>query len=153
VRATRETRQLSPRKHDKKSPSPITETETETGVGADIAIQTEVPNEEIMTMTTTKTTSNPSSPRLEHTPLVADEAPLGDERSTHHFQEDARPESSHDAASAVVVNGERPRTARSMSKKLIKRQRSQVQYEKPINPLWGWTRIGSSRSTASTQSA
>ena len=102
------------------------------------------------------TTSDPPSPKQEGPHLAVEEALSEEESSTPQLPEDPRRESLSDGVSeARVVKPERPQTARSMSsirRKLVKQQKPQVQFDKSVNPLWGWTRIGSSRSTASTGS-
>jgi hypothetical protein len=112
--------------------TPETQTETET-----------------KTMTTT-TISDPPSPTQEtRSPEVPRESPGIPRGSSIPPHQGGERHASSAGGASVPATKERPRSGRSVSSgKLVKSQRPKVQYEKAINPIWGWARLGSSRSAS-----
>jgi hypothetical protein len=109
-------------------------------------------------MKTTRTTSDPPFLKQEPFPLTVDGALSEEESSILPFQADEHRESLSDGALEEVplVEATRPKTARSVSssirRRLTKSPRPSVQFEKSVNPVWGWGRMKSSKSSVSNGS-
>lgn len=113
-----------------------------------------------MMTTTMTTTSDPQFLKQEPLPLTIDGALLEEKSSILPFPVDEPRKSLSDGVLEEVRPAEatatRPKTARSVSssirRRLTKSQRPGVQFEKSVNPVWGWSRMKSSRSSVSNGS-